>query len=134
MKRTITAAAVAALLCAATPAAAQFDGVLFGTFNAGPQGPTRTIPTGPQPHEIEPAAGIAALDSAGIASIQRVLGGAGYYRGAAHGTMDAATINALRDFQHAHGLDTHGQPDAFTLDALGLGVRFGHSAGGHFNN
>jgi peptidoglycan hydrolase-like protein with peptidoglycan-binding domain len=43
------------------------------------------------------------------------------YKGQANGKWDDATVQAMKDYQSAHGLSPTGKLDALTLQKLGLG-------------
>ena len=56
-----------------------------------------------------------------ISEIQSALAGQGTYKAQPNGKWDNATIQAMKDFQSAHGLTVTGKLDAPTLQKLGLG-------------
>lgn len=56
-----------------------------------------------------------------ITEIQQALAKDGSFAGAPNGKWDAATTDAMRKFQGAHGLNASGKLDAKTLQQLGLG-------------
>src|SRR5579862_9581376 len=56
-----------------------------------------------------------------IEEIQAALASAGSYHADPNGRWDQATIDAMKDFQGAHGLTATGKIDALTLQKLGLG-------------
>jgi peptidoglycan hydrolase-like protein with peptidoglycan-binding domain len=56
-----------------------------------------------------------------IAEIQQALAKDGSFSGAPNGKWDAATLEAMKKFQEAHGLNPTGKLDARTLQRLGLG-------------
>jgi peptidoglycan hydrolase-like protein with peptidoglycan-binding domain len=56
-----------------------------------------------------------------ISEIQSALAKDGSFDGKASGKWDAATIDAMKKFQEAHGLNPSGKLDAKTLQKLGLG-------------
>lgn len=56
-----------------------------------------------------------------ISEIQSTLAAQGAYKGQPNGKWDAATIQAMKDYQSAHGLTATGKLDALTLQKLGLG-------------
>ncbi|HZP33059.1 MAG TPA: peptidoglycan-binding domain-containing protein [Candidatus Acidoferrales bacterium] len=56
-----------------------------------------------------------------ISEIQSALAAQGTYKGQPNGKWDAATMQAMRDFQSSHGLTATGKLDALTLQKLGLG-------------
>ena len=64
--------------------------------------------------------GPADLDPAAIRMIQQSLGQRGYLSGVADGLWGENTANALRAFQRAQGIEPLGEPDVYTLSALGL--------------
>lgn len=56
-----------------------------------------------------------------IEQIQQALTRAGFYKGDPTGKWDADTIDAMKDFQQAHGISPTGKIDAPSLQQLGLG-------------
>jgi len=60
------------------------------------------------------------LDPAAIRMIQQSLGQRGFDMGTPDGIWGDRTVNALRDFQRTRGLEPLGEPDVYTLAALGL--------------
>jgi peptidoglycan hydrolase-like protein with peptidoglycan-binding domain len=56
-----------------------------------------------------------------ISEIQSALAKDGSFGGAPNGKWDAATVDAMKRFQDAHGLSATGKLDAKTLQKLGLG-------------
>jgi peptidoglycan hydrolase-like protein with peptidoglycan-binding domain len=56
-----------------------------------------------------------------ISEIQSALVREGAYQGDPNGKWDAATVDAMRQFQGDHGLSPSGKIDALTLQKLGLG-------------
>jgi peptidoglycan hydrolase-like protein with peptidoglycan-binding domain len=56
-----------------------------------------------------------------IVEIQQALAKEGSYKGTPNGKWDAATIEGMRKFQLAHGLNPTGKLDALTLQKMGLG-------------
>jgi peptidoglycan hydrolase-like protein with peptidoglycan-binding domain len=56
-----------------------------------------------------------------ISEIQSALSREGAYQGTPNGQWDAATVDAMRQFQSGHGLTPSGKIDALTLQKLGLG-------------
>ena len=56
-----------------------------------------------------------------ISEIQSALATQGAYKGQPNGKWDYATVQAMKDFQSAHGLTVTGKLDALTLQKLGLG-------------
>ena len=56
-----------------------------------------------------------------ISEIQSALSREGAYQAAPTGQWDAATVDAMRQFQSGHGLAPSGKIDALTLQKLGLG-------------
>jgi len=56
-----------------------------------------------------------------ISEIQQALAKDGSFAGAPNGKWDAATVDAMKKFQEAHGLNPSGKLDAKTLQQLGLG-------------
>jgi peptidoglycan hydrolase-like protein with peptidoglycan-binding domain len=66
------------------------------------------------------ALGAADLDPAAIRMIQQALSQQGFLTGSADGVWGENTVSALRAFQRAQGMETLGEPDVYTLAALGL--------------
>ncbi len=56
-----------------------------------------------------------------IKEIQSALAGKGFYSGQPTGKWDAASIQAMKDFQNANGLKANGKLGALSLQKLGLG-------------
>jgi peptidoglycan hydrolase-like protein with peptidoglycan-binding domain len=56
-----------------------------------------------------------------ISEIQSALATQGAYKGQPNGKWDAATVQAMKNFQSSHGLTATGKLDAPTLQKLGLG-------------
>jgi peptidoglycan hydrolase-like protein with peptidoglycan-binding domain len=56
-----------------------------------------------------------------ISEIQAALAKDGSFDGKPSGKWDASTVDAMRKFQEAHGLNPSGKLDAKTLQKLGLG-------------
>ncbi len=56
-----------------------------------------------------------------ISEIQAALAKDGSYQGIPNGRWDAATVDAMRQFQNGHDLNPSGKIDALTLQKLGLG-------------
>jgi peptidoglycan hydrolase-like protein with peptidoglycan-binding domain len=56
-----------------------------------------------------------------ISEIQEALGKDGSYVNPANGKWDDSTVDAMKKFQSAHGLNPSGKLDALTLQKLGLG-------------
>ncbi len=56
-----------------------------------------------------------------ITEIQRALAKDGSFSGTPNGKWDDPTVEAMRKFQDAHGLNPSGKLDAKTLQKLGLG-------------
>jgi len=56
-----------------------------------------------------------------ISEIQQALAKDGSFTGSPNGKWDASTVDAMRRFQDAHGLNPSGKLDAKTLHLLGLG-------------
>jgi murein L,D-transpeptidase YcbB/YkuD len=61
-----------------------------------------------------------------ISEIQQALAKDGSFAGTPNGKWDGATVEAMKKFQEAHGLNPSGKLDAKTLQQLGLGS---HTAG-----
>lgn len=64
--------------------------------------------------------GAADLDPAAIRMIQQALAQRGFLTGTADGVWGENTVGAMRAFQRAQGLEPAGDPDVYTLAALGL--------------
>ncbi len=56
-----------------------------------------------------------------ISEIQQALARDGSFTGTPNGKWDGATVEAMKKFQEAHGLNPTGKLDAKTLQKLGLG-------------
>jgi peptidoglycan hydrolase-like protein with peptidoglycan-binding domain len=56
-----------------------------------------------------------------ISAIQAALAKGGSFSGSPNGKWDDATVEAMKKFQTAHGLNPSGKIDALTLQKLGLG-------------
>ena len=56
-----------------------------------------------------------------ISEIQSALATQGAFQGDPNGRWDSSTIDAMKQFQAAHGLNPSGKLDALTLQKLGLG-------------
>jgi peptidoglycan hydrolase-like protein with peptidoglycan-binding domain len=56
-----------------------------------------------------------------ISEIQTALAKDGSFTGNPNGKWDAATVDAMKKYQEAHGLNPSGKLDAKTLQKLGLG-------------
>jgi murein L,D-transpeptidase YcbB/YkuD len=56
-----------------------------------------------------------------IGEIQQALSRAGFYSGEVTGRWDAETVEAMKRFQQAQGLEPTGRLDALSLQKLGLG-------------
>ena len=56
-----------------------------------------------------------------ISEIQQALGKDGSFEGTPNGKWNDATVEAMKKFQAAHGLNPSGKLDARTLEKLGLG-------------
>jgi peptidoglycan hydrolase-like protein with peptidoglycan-binding domain len=56
-----------------------------------------------------------------ISEIQQALAKNGSFTGTPNGKWDDSTVDAMRKFQSAHGLNPSGRLDAPTLQKLGLG-------------
>ncbi len=68
-------------------------------------------------HERTLREGMVGLD---VQALQRRLGQLGLYTGEEHGVFDAATTQAVREFQRSAGLPVTGEVDAKTVDELNL--------------
>ncbi|MFI5058508.1 MAG: peptidoglycan-binding domain-containing protein [Candidatus Acidiferrales bacterium] len=56
-----------------------------------------------------------------ISEIQQALAKDGSFAGMPNGKWDSATVDAMKKFQEAHGLNPSGKVDAKSLQQLGLG-------------
>lgn len=56
-----------------------------------------------------------------ISEVQSALAKAGHYSGSPTGKWDASTVEAMKKYQEANGLQPTGKLDAHTLEKLGLG-------------
>lgn len=56
-----------------------------------------------------------------ISEIQSALAAQGTYKGQPNGKWDNTAVQAMKDYQSAHGLTPTGKLDALTLQKLGLG-------------
>ena len=63
-----------------------------------------------------------------ISEIQEALAREGAYQGEPTGQWDAATVEAMKRFEAAHGLNVDGKIDALSLQKLGLGSKIAGSA------
>jgi peptidoglycan hydrolase-like protein with peptidoglycan-binding domain len=119
-KRTIAFTLLAALALAAPALARRQNSGSTTTAKAAPPKKTATstrvvkkrrprqrVQTAPTPQRIS--------------EIQSALAAQGAYKGQPNGKWDAATAQAMRDFQSMHGLTATGKLDALTLQKLGLG-------------
>jgi len=62
-----------------------------------------------------------APDPQRITQIQQALAKDGSFAGTPNGKWDASTVDGMKKFQAAHGLNPSGKLDAKTLQQLGLG-------------
>lgn len=62
-----------------------------------------------------------APEPARISEIQAALAKDGSFTGKPNGKWDASTVDAMKKYQEAHGLNPTGKLDAKTLQSLGLG-------------
>jgi hypothetical protein len=132
-KYILTPLLAAALFFPLSAAHAQFEGILFGTVaTSNPEGNAPTLGGGF--NDITPGAGSVTLDAHGVIALQNALTSAGYYHGPINGSLDAGTSAAIKSYQRGNNLDVSGAADAYTLDRLGIGNRFGITAGTSFNN
>jgi peptidoglycan hydrolase-like protein with peptidoglycan-binding domain len=74
----------------------------------------------PVPRRPGESLGPADLDPAAIRIIQQALNSSGFEVGSPDGVWGDRTVRALRDFQRSQGIDPRGEPDVYTLAALGL--------------
>ena len=116
--------AIVAVLVVFGPGAPRFvsgQSTTSGTA-AKSSGPKKVIPKARQvrKRKVRPRAQ-AAPTPARISEIQSALAAQGSYKGQPNGKWDAATVQAMKDYQSAHGLTATGKLDALTLQRLGLG-------------
>lgn len=81
------------------------------------------LPTGsdrPAPRRPGEALGPADLDPAAIRMIQQALNSKGFEVGSPDGIWGDRTVRALREFQRSQGIEPRGEPDVYTIAALGL--------------
>ncbi len=67
------------------------------------------------------------LNKEEITALQNTLGKDGFYKGTANGIIDAATKQAIRDYQKASKLKITGEPNKETLDKLGVAYTTPHA-------
>jgi peptidoglycan hydrolase-like protein with peptidoglycan-binding domain len=97
------------------PASGELDAHTLAALGLLPAGTERPVPR----RAGEPL-GAADLDPAAIRIIQQALNSTGYEVGSPDGVWGDRTVRALRDFQRAQGIEPRGEPDVYTLTALGL--------------
>lgn len=96
-------------------ASGELDAHTLAALGFLPAATERTAPR--RPGQVP---GPADLDPAAIRMIQQSLGQRGFLSGAADGVWGDNTVGALRAFQRAQGIEPSGEPDVYTLAALGL--------------
>lgn len=67
------------------------------------------------------------LNKEEITALQNVLHKDGFYKGTTNGIIDAATKQAIRDYQKASKLKVTGEPNKETLDKLGVAYTMPHT-------
>jgi peptidoglycan hydrolase-like protein with peptidoglycan-binding domain len=97
------------------PASGQLDAHTLAALGLLPGGSER-----PAPRRAGEALGPGDLDPAAIRMIQQTLDQRGFKVGTPDGVWGDRTVRALRDFQRAQGIEPLGEPDVYTLAALGL--------------
>ena len=97
------------------PASGELDAHTLAALGLLPAGTER-----PVPRRAGDPLGPADLDPAAIRIIQQALNSTGYEVGSPDGVWGDRTVRSLRDFQRAQGIDPRGEPDVYTLTALGL--------------
>jgi hypothetical protein len=79
----------------------------------------KTTGKGRRRHHREPTQKAPTADR--ISEIQSALSRNGFYEGDPNGKWDTNTVDAMRKFQSANGLESTGKLDALSLQKLGLG-------------
>ena len=97
------------------PASGELDAHTLAAMGLLPGG---SEPPAPKRAGVPP--GPADLNPATIRMIQQSLGSSGNGIGTPDGIWGDRTVNALRDFQRSRGIEPTGEPDVYTLVALGL--------------
>jgi len=97
------------------PASGELDAHTLAVLGFLPAAAERTAPR--RPGQV---LGPGDLDPAAIRMIQQALSQRGVLSGAADGVWGDNTIGAMRTFQRAQGIEPSGDPDVYTLAALGL--------------
>lgn len=97
------------------PASGELDAHTLATLGFLPAATDR-----PAPRRPGQALGAADLDPAAIRMIQQALSQQGFLSGSADGVWGENTVTALRAFQRSQGIEPLGEPDVYTLAALGL--------------
>jgi peptidoglycan hydrolase-like protein with peptidoglycan-binding domain len=97
------------------PASGELDAHTLAALGFLPAGADR-----PTPRRPGQALGAADLDPAAIRMIQQALAQRGYLNSPADGVWGENTVSAVRALQRAQGLEPLGEPDVYTLAALGL--------------
>ncbi len=96
-------------------ASGELDAHTLAALGLLPAGADRPMPRRPG----EPL-GAADLDPAAIRIIQQALNSTGFDVGSPDGVWGDRTVRALREFQRSQGIEPRGEPDVYTLSALGL--------------
>ncbi len=97
------------------PASGQLDAHTLAALGLLPGGSER-----PAARRSGEALGPTDLDPAAIRMIQQTLNERGYRVGTPDGIWGERTVRSLRDFQRSQGIEPLGDPDVYTLAALGL--------------
>jgi len=117
-RRALTRAALACVLCGSA-----IWGPFFPVVAA--QSSTAPAPSHPVAKKKKPAAPKSrrqlAPDPARIEEIQQALAREGFYEGEPTGKWDDSTVEAMKNFQQARGLQPTGKIEALSLQKLGLG-------------
>ncbi len=96
-------------------ASGELDAHTLSALGLLPGGPDRVLP-----RRAGELPGSADLDPAAIRMIQQSLNAQGYEVGSPDGIWGDRTVRALRQFQRAQGIEPRGEPDVYTLAALGI--------------
>ena len=97
------------------PASGELDAHTLAALGLLPAGAERPVPRRPG----EPL-GPADLDPAAIRIIQQALNSTGFEVGSPDGVWGDRTVRSLREYQRSQGIEPRGEPDVYTLTALGL--------------
>jgi peptidoglycan hydrolase-like protein with peptidoglycan-binding domain len=91
------------------------------TKSPSPKPGTRSHHTKSTRNSVRTQRGQKAPDPQRISEIQTALAKDGSFDGKPSGKWDESTVDAMKKFQEAHGLNPSGKLDAKTLQKLGLG-------------